>query len=91
MSDAKLPGAAGNKRPPPLDYTVTHTQANDALEQAGGLDAVLHSMMVGLAAFNGGHPPAAMAGIREAVARGERVYITVTIGHTAPALRCLIK
>lgn len=88
---AGLPGKSKNRRPPPLDYIITHKQANDALEAAGGLDAVLHSMVVGLAAFNGGHPPKSMQDIRAAVARGERVYLTLTIGFDAPALRCLIK
>lgn len=90
MTDTTKPSGK-NGRPPPIDYFTTHDRANDALREAGGLDAVMHSLLVGLAALNGGRPPKEAQAMRDAIRRGERVYCTITIGHDTPAIRCLIR
>lgn len=89
MSELRPSGK--NNRPPPIDYVTSHDVCNKALESSGGLDAVMHSLLVALAALNGGKPPKEAQQMREAIQRGERVYCTLAIGYSTPVVRCLIQ
>jgi hypothetical protein len=72
-----------------ITFCITHSRINQQLQQAGGLDGVLHTVVVALAGVSGGEPPPQMIRFRERVRSGARVSITIRV-DSEPPIRAII-
>lgn len=72
-----------------ITFQTTHETINQSLQQAGGLDGVIHGVVVALASMSGGKPPQQMVRFRERIRAGARVSITIRVENEAP-IRAII-